>query len=119
MRNVPLLLALTLAAGAVIPACAPRMNKTHFARWAEQDQKRREEAAAEEKVEAWMRQQASFGSPEDAKGSDKAPASTPRTTNGQTGTHADTPPITRTSTRSSRVIKPSDQNTEQEDEALY
>jgi hypothetical protein len=111
---------LSLSAGAMFTACAPRMNKTHFARWEEQDQRRREEAAAEEKVEAWMRQQAGVA-PADAKSSNQAPASTPRMTTSQTtnqGT-ADTPPITRTSTRSSRVIKPAETQTEQEEEAIY
>lgn len=115
MRIALLFLALSLGA----TACAPRMSKTHFARWADQDQMRRDEKANDEKVEAWMRAQAGVA----PASTEKAPGSTPRTatqtqSTRATGTH-DTPPITKTSTRSSRVVKPSDANQEPDDDAVY
>lgn len=118
MRKALSLVALSLFAAAALSACAPRMHKTHFARWEEQDQKRRDENAAEEKVEAWMRAQAGVA-PADSK-TGQAPASTPRLHQESHSTATrDTPPITATSTRSSRVIKPSEQPADGDDEAIY
>lgn len=100
-------------------ACAPRMNKTHFARWSDQDQKRRDEAAADEKVDQWMRQQAGVAVVSDTKA---APASTPRTqTTNVSQPRESTPsiPQTTTSTKPSRVIRPSETQPADEDEAIY
>src|SRR5262245_8917907 len=123
--RIPLVLLVSLAAAATSTACAPRMAKTHFARWSEQDQQRRDENAAEEKVDAWLRAQAGVAASGDAKAADKAPGSTPKTatsvqSHSATATH-DTPAIgaTKTSTRSSRVVKPAENKEEQEDEAIY
>jgi hypothetical protein len=115
MRKIVLVLALsTLAAG-----CAPRMNKTHFTRWSEQDQRRREERAADEKVEQWMRAQAGVATPMSE--NKDAPASTPRSSSGQTmQTRQDTPTIPRTQTATnSRVIRPTENTTPEDDEAIY
>jgi hypothetical protein len=97
------------------------MNKTHFARWSDQDQKRRDENAADEKVDQWLRQQAGVATTSDGK---TAPASTPRTTTTQQSsvqTRETTPtiPHTTTSTKSSRVIRPSETPAEEEEEAIY
>lgn len=120
MRTALSVVALSLFAAAALSACAPRMAKTHYARWEEQDQKRREENAAEEKVEAWMRAQAGVAPADGKTGTTQAPASTPRLHQETTQpANRETPPITATSTRSSRVIKPSEQPADGDDEAIY
>lgn len=48
-------LTLSIAAGIVgttVVACAPRMNATHYERWASQDAQRRADNAEEERLEA-------------------------------------------------------------------
>jgi hypothetical protein len=122
MQKILVALALASLSTAFIAGCAPRMNKTHFARWEEQDQRRREENANDEKVEAWLRQQAGVPSTSDAK--NQPPGSAPRTgnttqsTTSQT-TSTETPAIRHTETATkSRVIRPSETTTEEE-EAVY
>src|SRR5690349_6118702 len=89
-------------------ACAPRQGKTHYARWAEETEKRKEEEAKEEAA------QAAGQKPSGAKvnsTTDKTPPPPPPSDDPDFSSlpPGDTPTITRTATRS-RVIKPEDKD---------
>jgi hypothetical protein len=93
-----LLSALMLGSFAV--ACAPRQNKTHYTRWAEETDKRKEEEAKEEAAKGKATADVKKGQP--AQGTSSPP---PPAKDYSSLPPGDTPDITRTSTRS-RVVRP-------------
>jgi hypothetical protein len=126
MRVSGLALVISFSFVASLAACAPRSGKTHFDRWADQTQKRKEEEALEVKEKEWLRAQIAHGggathSAQSGGASMSSPGDAPRSQNtpsnysslGGSG-------VARTSTGTkSRVIKPSDAKPSDEDEAIY
>jgi hypothetical protein len=103
-----------IAAAIAIAGCAPRMEQTHYERWASQDAKRRAERAAEEQLNA--KPPAVPAQP--SVGAKPAPPPMVRPTpppadTGYNSLSGGSSEETRTATKS-RAIKPAD-----EDDAIY
>src|SRR5688500_8322784 len=90
-----------LLGGSVAAACAPRMSKTHYTRWAEETDKRKEEEAKEEAAKAKATADTAKKAP--ATGEKKS-ATPPPPSDYSSLPPGDTPEITRTATRS-RVVR--------------
>ncbi|MCK6546541.1 hypothetical protein L6R52_11895 [Myxococcota bacterium] len=114
----------TVSFALALSACAPRMQRTHFDRWNDQTAKLKEEEALQTKEKEWLRAQVGGG---------KAAAASKPTTmqaaeggstvgRGQASSSGSTTSgygtATSTGTKS-RVIKPAEQETSEEDEAIY
>ena len=100
------LLALSLVILSLTAACAPRMSKTHFDRWASETAKQKKQADEDEKVQAWLRAQAGVGQGETR---ENEPGGKKVTAGGGT----------QTSTSARSVVRPGATPATSDDESIY
>ena len=97
---LPLLVAGMLGTTAL--SCAPRQSKTHYTRWAEETDVRKEEEAKEEAAKGKATADTKKGQPSTTS---RTPPPPPPASDYSSLPPGDTPDITRTATKS-RVIRP-------------
>lgn len=105
-------LALGFAVAGLAAACAPRMANNHYQRWTAFEEAAKAEAAAEEAAAARIEANASGAKATDTKGAAKPAAPTPPPpppppTASYNSLSGETPPVTRTATKS-RAMKADD-----------
>jgi hypothetical protein len=112
MRAAAFALAAAVTGTLALAACAPRMQNTHYERWAGQDAKRRADRAAEEKAAATAPGKGPpAAAPKVTPPVAPKPVAPPPPPGDDYDSFSETPPV-RTATKS-RAVQPAD------DEAIY